>query len=130
MGLREVAEQDLAVLLEDRVGGFGWDITVIDPDGLSAPLVGSSSDIGQLIDPETGQGVSGRFASVVLRISSLVLAGFSSLPKGIAEIDGKPWIMKFDDINGNPGTFKVSSSAPDRAIGAVSCTVEFYKEAA
>ncbi len=129
MGLREVAEADLSFILEDRDTGFGWGITVIDPDGLTKPLVGMSSDISQLIDPETGQAVSGRKASIVLRISSLFGAGFSSLPKAIADTGSKPWLVQFDSINGWSGTFKISASDPDRTIGVVSCTLEFYKEA-
>lgn len=125
MGLRLIAEADLGVILEDGAYGFGWAITVTDPAGTVGNLTGFSDDISQLIDPDTGQAVSGRLASAVLRISSLTTAGLS-LPVGIADAGSKPWVVDFDDINGNAHKFKVSQSNPDRALGIVSCILEAY----
>lgn len=126
MGLRQLAETDLGVILEDSVTGFGWPITVTDPSGNAQPLTGFSDDIAQVIDPDTGQVLSGRLASVALRISSLTTAGLA-LPQGIADATKKPWIIAFDDINGNNFTFKVMQSNPDRALGLVSCILELYQ---
>lgn len=125
MGLRATAETDLGIILEDDVTGFGWPITVTDPAGASAALVGSSTDIAQVIDPDTGEVVSGRLAEITIRISQLILNGLG-LPEGIADSSRKPWIVAFDDINGSPYTFKVAQSDPDRAIGAVVCKLESY----
>lgn len=125
MGLREQAEADLGGILEDKNRGFGWAITVTDPDGNYADLVGFSDDISQLIDPETGQVVSGRLASVVLRISSLTADGLG-LPVGISDASLKPWVVVFDDIGGTSHTFKVQQSNPDRALGVVSCILETH----
>ena len=127
MGLRADAEKDLAFILEDDIRGGAFPITVIDPAGLVKPLKGFTNDISQLIDPDTGQAVSGRLATVSLRISSLTAAGYTSLPKSIPDKDSKPWLILFDDINGNTYTFKVSESNPDRAIGIVTCMLEKYK---
>ena len=128
MNLRLQAEQDLAFILEDDVAGFCWPITVTDPKGNenSQPLVGSSSDIAQVIDPDTGQAVSGRLASVTLRLSSLTAAGLG-MPQGIADSKKKPWVVVFDDINGASYTFKVKNSNPDRALGVVVCILEEYQ---
>jgi len=130
MNLRKLAEQDLAVTLEDNVSGFGWPIKVTDPSGAtnSAPLYGMSNDIGLVIDPDTGLAVSGRQATVTLRISSLVAAGLCGLPRAISSTTSKPWVMSFDDVNGNTHDFKVSSSMPDRGLGIVTVTLEFYKK--
>lgn len=125
MGLRDQAEQDLGAILEDSVSGFGWPVTLTDPTGLSAALVGYSDDISQIIDPDTGQVVSGRLASAVFRISSLVTAGFT-LPRGIVDQASKPWLVAFNDINGNAYTFKIRQSDPDRALGLVVCILEGY----
>ena len=127
MGLRSIAEQDLGLIIEDSTTGFGWPITVTDPLGNSGtgPLTGFSDDIAQIIDPDTGMAVSGRLASVALRISSLIAAGIT-LPRGIADAGRKPWIIQFDDINGNAFKFKVSQSNPDRALGLVTCLLELY----
>lgn len=126
MNLRQTAEADLGAILEDSTTGFGWSITVTDPNGTVVPLTGFSDDISQMIDPDTGQAVSGRLASVALRISSLISAGLA-LPVGIADSAKKPWLVAFDDINGNPFTFKVSQSNPDRALGLVVCLLEVYE---
>ncbi len=125
MSLRSVAENDLGAILEDGVMGFGWAIQVTDPSGLSKPLTGFSDDISQIIDPDTGEAVSGRLVSVALRISSLNTAGLA-LPVGIADSKIKPWIIEFDDINGNPYKFKVAQSNPDRVLGLITCILELY----
>ncbi len=126
MSLRQLAELDLATILEDGVGGFGWPITITDPSGTVGTLTGFSDDIGQIIDPDTGQVVSGRLALVSLRISSLTIAGLG-LPQGIADTASKPWVVEFNDINGSPFKFKVSQSNPDRALGVVTCVLELYQ---
>lgn len=126
MSLRQLAEADLGVILEDGATGFGWPISVTDPDGNVGSLTGFSDDIAQVIDPDTGQAVSGRLASVALRISSLALAGLT-LPRGIADTGSKPWVVEFDDINGNAYKFKVAQSNPDRALGLVTLLLELYE---
>ncbi len=125
MSLRTTAEADLGKILEDEKG-FTWDITVTNPAGLTKPLKGFSNDIAQIIDPDTGIAVSGRLASVAIRIALLTAAGLT-LPVGIADAASKPWIVEFNDINGNPYKFKVSQSDPDRALGLVVCLLELYK---
>ncbi|ARB06251.1 hypothetical protein SppYZU01_14 [Shewanella phage SppYZU01] len=126
MSLRQLAEADLGVILEDSATGFGWPISVTDPDGNVGSLTGFSDDIAQVIDPDTGQAVSGRLASVALRISSLAPAGLT-LPRGIADTGSKPWVVEFDDINGNAYKFKVAQSNPDRALGLVTLLLELYE---
>ena len=127
MNLRALAESDLGFIVEDGATGFGWPITLTDPSGFSSPdpLTGLSDDIAQVIDPDTGQAVSGRLASIALRISTLYAQGYA-LPQGIADASVKPWIVEFDDINGLPYKFKVQQSNPDRALGIVTCLLETY----
>ena len=125
MGLRETAEQDLVAILEDSATGFGYAISLTNPAGATVALTGFSSDIAQLIDPDTGQAVSGRLASASLPISSILTAGLT-LPQGIADAGVKPWLAQFNDINGTAHTFKVSQSNPDRALGLVTLLLEAY----
>lgn len=125
MSLRATAETDLGRILEDNTRGFGYSITVTDPAAASVALVGFSNDISQIIDPDTGEAVSGRSASVAIRIALLTDAGLG-LPVGIADSGSKPWLVTFNDINGNAFTFKVSKSNPDRALGVVTCLLELY----
>jgi hypothetical protein len=126
LGLRAIAESDLSKILEDKDFGFGWDITLTDPNETTVTgLIGFSNDIAQMIDPDTGQAVSGRLASAVLRISSITAAGLE-LPVGISDETLKPWVVEFKDINGNDHVFKVVKSNPDRALGIVSLILESY----
>lgn len=127
MNLRRQSEADLEYILEDSATGFGWSVTVTDPNGLIATLTGSSNDISQVVDPETGQIVSGRSASVALRVASLFKAGFNSLPTGVADRNSKPWRVTFKDINGICYDFKVIQANPDRTLGIVTCILEIYK---
>ncbi len=126
MGLRELAEADNRAILNDGAYGFGYSISLENPAGTVTPFTGFSNDISQVVDPDTGVAVSGRLATVAININDIVDAGLE-LPKGIADAGSKPWLCRFDDINGNAHTFKVSKSDPDRAIGILICTLEFYK---
>ena len=125
MNLRMLAEADLGFIVEDSATGFGWPIILTDPDGKSGTFTGLSDDIAQVIDPDTGQAVSGRLASIALRTSTLYNEGFI-LPHGIADASRKPWVVEFEDINGLPYKFKVQQSNPDRALGLVTCLLETY----
>ena len=125
MSLRNLAERDLAAIVEDESGGFAWPITLTDPSGRVEALSGLSNDISQLIDPDTGQAVSGRLAGVALRVSSILALGLE-LPKGVADSKSKPWIVEFNDINGKPHKFKVAQSNPDRALGIITLILEAY----
>lgn len=128
MALRDTAEQDLGFILEGDADGFRWPVVLTAPDGTqSTGLTGLSSDISQVIDPDTGQAVSGRLASVAVRISSLAVEfPTQGLPRGIADTTGKPWLVDFDDINGNSYQFKIAQSNPDRALGLLTLIVEAY----
>ena len=128
MGLRADAEKDLAFILEDDIRGGAFPITVTDPAGFTSvdQLKGYTNDISQLIDSDTGQAVSGRLATVSLRISSLIAAGYTTLPENVPDASSKPWLIEFDDMNGKSYKFKVSESNPDRAIGIVTCMLGKY----
>lgn len=126
MGLREQAGLDLVAILQDRVEGFGWPITLISPSGQTGAFTGFSTDIGLSIDPETGVFVSGRKASVALPIETLKQAGFG-IPRAIADKNLRPWLVRFDDIHGRSQLFKVSEAFPDTAIGCVTCLLEAYR---
>lgn len=127
MNLRELAESDLSFTLEDSVTGFGWSVTVTDPNLVSATLTAQSNDVSYKIDPETGMYVSGRTCSATLRISSLVTAGFTKLPYGELSKTAKPWICQFNDINGNAFKFRIMNGDPDRTLGLIVCSLEAMK---
>jgi len=126
MSLRAYAATRLRAILNDQAGAFGWPCTITDPAGTSAELIGRSSDIHLVVDPETGIVISSRQAHVAVMIADLADAGLG-VPRAIPDAAGKPWIVEFDDINGTPGKFKVSESNPDRALGIVVCMLEAYQ---
>jgi len=125
MGLRDQASLDAQTFLNDEEG-FGWPVTVTDPDGVIVALTGYSNDVAETIDPETGIAVSGRVASVALSLLDLATAGLG-IPRSIADSDSAPWVVSFADILGSAHTFKISDANPDRAIGVVTCRLEVYQ---
>lgn len=125
MSLRELAVADAHAIATDE-SAFGWPITVTDPAGTSATLTGLSNDISQVIDPETGQVISGRSATVVVSLVALAEAGLG-IPKGVTNKAVKPWVVVFAEPGGGvTHTFKVSQTMPDRTIGLVVCVLEGY----
>jgi hypothetical protein len=125
VSLRERAAADLRGFLTDA-SGFAWPVTVTAPDGQCISTHGFSTDIGDTIDPETGQAVAGRAASVALSIPELEEA-CGATPRAIAATDMKPWRVTFNDIMGKPHTYKVQESMPDLALGIVTCRLEAYR---
>lgn len=125
MSLRALAASDNKSIVED-LDGFGWPITVTNPAGTAASMVGVSTDVGIAIDVETGVSVTGRSAEVSLRIDSLAAAGLG-LPRAEPDAGGKPWLVAFNDTDGASYTFKVVEARPDRAIGIIVCALEAYR---
>lgn len=121
MGLRAQARLDAKAILEDSTSGFGWPVTLTSPVGVAASLVGYTTDVGQSIDPDTGQAVAGRRASVALSIASL-----TEMPEGIADSGRKPWIATYADSEGKVSDWKVIEVLPDRAAGVVVLLLERY----
>lgn len=129
MSLRRRVARDLGVISAKIQGGFAWQITVTDPDGFTSadPLTGFSQDIALAIDPETGVLVTGRLASVSIPIAALKAAGYASLPRGVADNATMPWLVQFDDLEGESYQFKVSESRPDRTFGNIVLILENFK---
>jgi hypothetical protein len=127
MGLRATVAADLRAITEDADAGFGWPIRITAPDAeVAVEIVGLSNDISTTIDPDTGQAVTGRAASVAIALATLEAVGLD-VPVGITDGASKPWRVAFDDITGEEHHFKVASSRPDRAAGIVVCLLEFYE---
>lgn len=126
MSLRDQAAADALSFLEDDVGGFACDITITTPDGVELELKGYAADIGHTIDPETGQAVSGRRASVALPIARFSAAGVD-LPRHVTDRSSRPWVVQVADIEGQSHTYAVAEAMPDRAIGVVTCLLEAYR---
>lgn len=120
MSLLTIAQADLKAILNDSVTGVGVTIGVRSPCGDVQSLTGWSNDIGLLVDPDTGQAVSGRIATVALVIADLTAAGLA-LPENISDDDANPWRITFSGLE-----FKVTESHPDRTLGVITCTLEAF----
>ncbi len=128
MSLWETRNSDAKAIVEDG-SAFARSITVTNPAGVSATLLGQVRDIAAQISPETGAVVSGRTASVTLSLVSLAALGLT-LPKNIPDKTSKPWVVQFPDAMGLIHVFKVSETLPDVTFGVVVLKLESYKPAA
>jgi len=120
------ARADLGVTLEGATE-FGQSIVLTDPTGFTsvAPLLGQAQDIGRILDPETGVFVSGRFASVTLRLSTLTaVSGYASFPIGVPEKTSLPWTVS---VAGE--LWHVLHTIPDRTLDVLVCILGFYQNA-
>ena len=120
MGLRQQAALDGKAILED-LAGFAWPLTLTSPIGVTTSLLGLTQDVGQTIDPDTGQAVAGRRATVVLSLASL-----PEMPEAVAQTTRKPWVARFADSQGVTAQWKVVEVLPDRVLGQVTLILEAY----
>ncbi|MFW6031052.1 MAG: hypothetical protein ACOC9T_00555 [Myxococcota bacterium] len=123
MSLRDEAAADLRAILEDTEG-LAVAVTVTSPEGTQAELSGLVADIGQTTDPETGQLVVGRQASVALPVPGLSAAGLGT-PRLVPEGSKRPWLVRWTGQDGVERTFKVVQVLPDE-LGVVTCILEAY----
>lgn len=128
MGLIDLARRHNRAILSNSSTGGAWPVTITNPDGASATVSGWSNDISQIIDPDTGQAVSGRAASLSLSIDDLRAEGLD-IPKGQNSRNAKPWLIAWNDGKGTDFLFKISSADPDRTLDSVVCILEAYKNA-
>jgi hypothetical protein len=123
VGLLDEAAAFTREILEDVDGGFGQVVTVTDPFGKELDAKGFSKSISQVIDPQTGMMVSGKYVSVTLPIGVFVDAGWG-LPRGTNSPDEVPWVVSFADVAGVVSRFKVRETMPDRTLGTIVCVLE------
>ncbi len=111
-------------IVENSASGFGRAIRVKTPAGVVLELTGLTRDISDAIDPDTGVNITTRQASAAIRISAF---GAHGIPQNVPENDKRPWSVTFSDADGNPQTYRVIESKPDRTIGIVVLILEILK---
>lgn len=124
MGLRATAAADAKAILEDASSGFGWPLLVLSPAGAQFSVTGFATDIGQTVDPDTGQAVAGRRASVAVHASALPV-----VPEGVADATVKPWRVQYANSAGVVGLWKVVDVLPDHAMAVLVLLLEAYHAA-
>jgi hypothetical protein len=124
--LRDLAAADHRLIVEDVTGGFGRELTFIDPDGKTAVINGFWNDIGQALDPMTGSMVAATVAFVRVTLGALRAAGLG-IPVGVAEKDRMCWTVEYVDMGGRKHRCKISEVRKDRSIDAVDCYLTTFK---
>lgn len=124
MRLLSLAESDFGLIAENETDG--WPMTITAPDETTAAVTGLSFDISLVFDPETGQAVNGRSATVTLRRSTVLALGKGE-PVNVTDTTKKPWLITVDDVNGQSGVFKVARCDPDRTLGWFTLFLEVYE---
>ncbi len=109
MGLRQLAEQDLAITLTDTENGGACNFTLINPCGNGFTLSGFVGDIGYLVDTE-GNPVAGRTITVVYRLSDCKSANQYVKP-------GHGWRVIYTDMSEHEWILDVVRFEPDRTLG-------------
>lgn len=110
MNLREIAEADNAIILEDAVNGFGHPITLTDrstPTANVYQVTGQYIRNGVDIDPETGLLVPGSKSAVTVRLSRLPV---DNLPD-------EGWLIETTDSTGATIKGRATSVMLDRTAG-------------
>lgn len=108
MGLRELAQADMATTLESAAGG-ATAFTLIDENNHTWSLNGIVGDIGLMVDTE-GNAVAGRTCSASFRSDRVQINGVTTEPK-------RGWKVSYVDLSGKTWNLFVLYSMPDRTIG-------------
>lgn len=124
--LREIAAADHRAIVEDVAGGFGRELTFVDPKGLTAVVNGLWNDVGQSLDLQSGSMVAGTVAFVRVTLGALHDVGLG-IPEVIADTKRKPWLVFFSDMAGREHRYKVNDVRVDRSMNAVDCYLENYQ---
>lgn len=125
MNLLDDAAATVRGILGDDANGFGRSVTLMDPLGQAATVIGKPTDISELIDPETGVLVSGRHVSIAFSLATLDAAGLG-WPKATQKGDSRPWRVLLNDTTGRPHSLSVRETKPDRIAGVLVCILEAY----
>lgn len=108
MNLREQAEADLALTLEDAFGA-GEAFTLIDPAGNEFDVLGVVGDISVLYSAETGEALRNRSIRCSCRASTLA--------KQTASVPERGWRARVIAHSGVPSELFVTGCDTDRTLG-------------
>jgi hypothetical protein len=125
MSLLDIARRDAQRIINSNKFGFSSSVTLIDQAGVEYPINAIVSVIHNLVDPDTGQPVSGSLATASINTLDLIALGVQ-IPEGEADETKKPWLIREADIQGNTVTYAIVRSAPDKANGNILCDLNEY----
>ena len=126
MNLREIAAVDHAAILSDVSQGFAIPLTITNPAGVSVTLAGFASDVGEVVDPESGIPVIGRRATISFVQDPIVEAGLGPIV-AIVDDNRRPWLASFADAHGVVRIYKITGVMPETDLGSLRCSLETYR---
>lgn len=118
MSLIDRVQRDAQRIMNSEKFGFSTPLVLTEPDGTTHDLKGIVSVIHNLIDPDTGQPVSGFLATVSLNALDLQDGGIA-LPEGEMDSDLRPWTVETTVVGGATLLTKVVRVAPDETNGNI-----------
>ncbi|WFS86283.1 hypothetical protein vBVhaSMAG7_066 [Vibrio phage vB_VhaS_MAG7] len=125
MSLLQRLQKDSQRIMNSSKFGFSTDIVLIDPNDVEYPLKSILTVIHNLIDPDTGQPVSGYLATASINRLDLNALGIT-LPEGVSNELERPWTVRETNIDGVVVTYKITRAAPDEANGNILCDLGSY----
>jgi len=119
-------QKDAQKIMNSERSGFSIDVTLTLPDATEYTIKAIMSIIHNLIDPDTGQPVSGFFATA--SINSLDLLGLGvDLPEGEMDSYKRPWTITAVNVLGNSQLMKITRVSPDETNGNILCELGTYE---
>lgn len=125
MGLLDRMRKDSQRIMNSDRFGFSTAITLTDPDGVGYPFNSIIAVIHNLVDPDTGQPVSGFLATASINILDLQALGLE-IPEGEMSELSRPWTVTETNIQNVVVTYKIVRAAPDEANGNILCDLVTY----
>jgi hypothetical protein len=121
MNLRAQAKSDLSFTLQDGENGFGMPVIIEQGihtigNNVSSPFYAQVGRVSFLIDPDTGQGVNGDFAHIVVNLEDMKNAGFEVDTRNIKNGDFR---ISAPDSDGTIQSYSNKSFEPDNTLGVI-----------
>lgn len=115
MSILSESRLDFAIISQDT-DGFAEEVVLTSPTGQSATIACVWTDVGVGLDPESGQTVSAKAASVSISDDALTEAGIG-IPVSVQEKNKKPWKITVTNIDGTSTAYKITEPRRDRRLG-------------
>ncbi|AUR81979.1 hypothetical protein NVP1017O_10 [Vibrio phage 1.017.O._10N.286.55.C11] len=125
MSLLQRIQKDSQRIMNSTRFGVSIDIVLLDPAQVEYPLKSIVTVIHNLVDPDTGQPVSGYLATASINRLDLNALGIA-LPEGVSDELQRPWTVRETNIDGVVVTYKITRAAPDEANGNILCDLGSY----
>ena len=125
MSLLQRIQKDSQRIMNSTRFGVSIDIVLLDPAQVEYPLKSIVTVIHNLVDPDTGQPVSGYLATASINRLDLNELGIA-LPEGISNELARPWTIRYTNIDNVEITNKITRAAPDEANGNILCDLGSY----